>query len=151
MDKETTLKELADAKQAHVKWVKRAKSLIDGFPIEKESIPIESTHCQFGKWFYSEGLKLNVFPNMNSLGIIEDLHKELHIIYSKIFQLYFEKENKSFIGKMFGSKKKISEEEKAKAKEYYSELEVISKKLLNEIARVERRLYAIPLESFKDR
>jgi hypothetical protein len=151
MDRDATLAELSAAKKAHIKWVNRAKSLVEGIPVEKDAIPVDSTECKFGTWFYSEGQKLNAFSNMDCLGIIETLHFQLHDHYMKIFKLYFGEGNRSFFNKLLKMKKKVSIEEKELAKEYFKQLEVISKNLLEEISKLERRLYAVPAETFRDK
>jgi hypothetical protein len=43
MNKAETLEHLHNAKKAHVKWVQRAKALIEGLPVEKEAIPVDCT------------------------------------------------------------------------------------------------------------
>lgn len=150
MDKTATLEQLSAAKKAHIKWVNRAKSLVEGIPVEKDAIPVDSTECQFGSWFYGEGQKLNAMPNMDCLGIVETLHFQLHDIYMKIFKLYFGETNRSFFSKLFKMKKKVSDQEKEMAKEYFAQLQDISKNLLDEIGKLERRLHAISQSSFEE-
>lgn len=151
MDKASTLEQLGAAKKAHIKWVNRAKSLIEGIPVEKDAIPVDSTECQFGSWFYGEGQQLNTFSGMDCLGRIEALHFELHDYYMKIFKVYFGEDRKSFFKKLFNSKKKISDNERQLAREYYTQLESVSKNLLDEIGKLERRLYAMSAEAFADK
>lgn len=151
MDKEDTLLQLGAAKKAHIKWVNRAKSLIEGIPVEKDAIPVDSTECQFGGWFYGEGQKLNAFSNMDCLGNIETLHFQLHDIYMKIFKLYFGEDRRSFFTKLFNKKKKISEQDREVAKDYFSQLDGVSKQLLAEIGKLERRMYAMTAESFENK
>jgi len=151
MDKETTLSELSAAKKAHIKWVNRAKTLIEGFPVEKEAIPVDSTECQFGTWFYGDGQRLYAFSGMDCLEAIESLHFQLHDTYFRIFSLYFGEDKRSFFSKLLNRKKKISDSDKAVARGYFSELEEISKKLLGEIGRLERRLNAMSIEAFESK
>jgi hypothetical protein len=149
MNKTVVLEHLRAAKAAHIKWVQKAKLLISGLPIKEDAIPVDSTECKFGKWFYGEGQKLNAMPN-NSLDCmtkIETLHFELHDIYLKIFKIYFNKPQKGFMSKVFGNKKKeLSADELSDAKQHYDDMESISRELLDEIGRLERRLLAIPEE-----
>ncbi len=150
MDKEATLEQLSAAKKAHIKWVNRAKSLVEGLPVEKDAIPVDSTDCQFGTWFYGEGQKLNAMPNMECLGVIESLHFQLHDTYMKIFKLYFGETNRSFFSKLFKMKKKVTDQEKEMAREYFEHLQQISKQLLDEIGKLERRLYAMASSAFEE-
>jgi hypothetical protein len=149
MNKEETLEQLSAAKKAHIKWVNRAKSLVEGIPVEKDAIPVDSTECRFGQWFYGEGQKLNAMSNMDCLGKIETLHFSLHDIYMKIFKLYFGEVNRSFFSKIFKTQTKVSDRDKDIARDYFVQLEQVSKELLEEIGKLERRLYATAATSFE--
>lgn len=150
MKKEDVLEHLRAAKSAHIKWVQKAKLLINGVEIEQGAIPVDSTECNFGKWFYSDGQILNSLSNnpMECMQNIEKLHFDLHDQYLKIFNIYFSKEKQTgFFAKLFGFKRKeISKAEHELAETYYRGMEDISKQLLDEINRLERRLIAIPEE-----
>ncbi|MDO9207213.1 MAG: CZB domain-containing protein [Sulfuricurvum sp.] len=148
MDKAVTLQLLGEAKKAHVRWVQRAKLLIEGLPIDESAIPLSCTDCVFGMWFYGEGQKLNALGNMGCLADIEKSHFVLHDQYTKIFKIYFADNDRSFFSKIFSSKKKISEQEKEMAKEHFVKLQAASEEVLEQIGRLERRLYAIPQSSF---
>jgi hypothetical protein len=148
MDKEDILLQLNAAKQAHLGWVKRAKSLIEGVPVEKNQIPVECTACAFGQWFYSDAQGLKAIPGMDILKVIEEEHTSLHNMYAKIFTIYFTSEELSFLSKLFGKKKKIPQADQEMAVEYFTELQAISVKLLAAIDKLERRISALPLSSF---
>jgi mevalonate kinase len=154
MEKEEVIEHLRAAKAAHIKWVQKAKLLINGVDIEEDAIPIDSTECNFGKWFYSDGQVLNSLSNnpMECMQSIEDLHFSLHDKYLQIFNIYFSQEKKpGFFAKLFGIKRKkeLSVEEVENSKNYYREMETISKALLDEINRLERRLVAVSEEKIK--
>jgi len=145
MQKELILNQLRAAKAAHISWVQKAKLLIEGIEIDKSAIPINSTECKFGKWFYHDAQKLNGLRNngLECMDNIELYHTKLHDAYLKIFKLYYLVENKGFFSKLFTGKKKITEETIALGREYFEELDYISKDLLSEISRLERRVIAI--------
>lgn len=147
MDKSITLELLGIAKRDHIKWVQRAKLLIEGLPIDENAIPLGCTDCAFGKWFYAESHKLHALGNMECLGDIEKAHFVLHDQYMKIFKIYFT-DDRSFFSKLFHSKKKITEQEKEMAKEQFVKLQNASEEVLDILAKLERRLYAIPQSSF---
>lgn len=154
MEKEEVIEHLRAAKAAHIKWVQKAKLLINGIDINEDAIPIDSTECKFGKWFYSDGQMLNSLSNnpMECMSSIESLHFSLHDKYLQIFNIYFSQEKKAgFFAKLFGIKRKkeLSEEEIENSKKYYEEMEAISKDLLEEINRLERRLVAVSEEKIK--
>ena len=145
MVKEDILQELREAKAAHTRWVQKAKLLIEGFQIEKDAIPVNATACVFGCWFYGEAQKLNALRNnsMESMAKVEELHMNLHDIYLNIYKIFYSADNKGFFSKLFGKKKKVTEESKKFAKEYFVKLEEISKALIEELNRMERRIIAI--------
>ncbi len=145
MNKADILGHLRAAKAAHINWVQRAKLLISGFDVNEESIPVNSTECKFGKWFYSDGQILNAIRNnpADSMQNIEQLHFQLHDIYLNIFKIYYDTEKKGFFSKLFGSKKKVSESESAMAAQYFEQMEEISKKLIEEINMLEKRISVI--------
>jgi len=154
MEKEEVLEHLRSAKAAHIKWVQKAKLLINGIDIEEDAIPIDATECKFGKWFYEDGQILNSLSNnpMECMKSIEGLHLSLHDKYLEIFNIYFSQEKKAgFFAKLFGIKKKkeLSEEEVEKSTTSYAEMEKISQDLLEEINRLERRLVAVSEEKIQ--
>ena len=147
MKKDNILTELRSAKVAHLKWVQRAKALISNEDISKESIPLDYTECLFGKWFYSDAQELALRPGMDCISQIGIKHTELHEIYFKIFQIYFGEANKSFFSKLLKLKKKVLPAEQNIALEHYEQLEAVSKELLAQIEKLERRVNALE-ESF---
>lgn len=151
MDKNEVLDQLRAAKAAHINWVQRAKILIAGFKVDESAIPVNSTQCQFGKWFYSDAQKLNGIQNnpMECMNSIEQLHFDLHDVYLNIYKIYYETESGGFFSKIFGKKKKISEEDKQQAKEYFTSMEKISKELVAEINKMERRIVATSDKEFE--
>ncbi len=151
MDKTATLEQLAAAKKAHIKWVNRAKSLVEGLPVDKSGIPVDSTECQFGTWFYGEGQKLHAMSNMDCLDVIEKLHFQLHDIYMRIFKIYFGETNRSFFAKLFKMNKKVGEQDKEIARDYFAQMQSVSSSLLEEITKLERRLYAMSVTAFEDK
>lgn len=148
MNKEEVLTHLRSAKAAHIKWVERARLLINGVKIDESSIPVNSTECKFGQWFYTDGQVLNSLSNnpLECMQNIEQLHSKLHGVYMQIFKIYFNDTNKSFFSKFFKTSKKITPEEATEALNYYKELEIISTELLEELNRLERRLVAVSEE-----
>jgi len=145
MDKNKVLSQLRAAKEAHVNWVQKAKMLISGFSIDKDAIPVNSTECRFGQWFYSDAQKLNALQNnpLECMENVERLHFELHDIYLKIFKIYYNMKEPGFFAKLFGLKKKVMESDKKIAAVHFAEMEKISTRLIEEINRMERRILAI--------
>ena len=151
MKKNEVLEQLRAAKAAHINWVQRAKMLIAGFKIGEDSIPVNSTECKFGQWFYSDAQKLNALQNnpLECMSKIEQLHFQLHDIYMNIYKIYYDTEPSGFFSKLFGKKKKISDDSRKLASEYFNSMQEVSNELLQEINRMERRVVAIPEEEFE--
>jgi len=143
------LKSIRSARRAHVIWVDRARSLINGFPVKKEQIPIEVTACEFGKWFYCDGQILLMLFNENADKKLEDKHRELHDVYMKIFKIYFDTSNQSFLSKLLKRPKKISDYEKLMAIEDLQKLEKVSDELISYLNIIEKKMNRIDEESFE--
>lgn len=146
MNKQHALEHLRVAKASHVAWTQRAKMLIKGVDIDKNSIPVSSTECAFGRWFYHDGQKLNGLSNnpMECMTEIEQLHFQLHDVYLNIFNIFYNKPKQGFFSKLFGEKREVSSHEREMAAKYYEELESVSHKLLDQLNRLERRVIALP-------
>jgi len=145
MDKLDILHRLRAAKAAHISWVQRAKLLIEGFTINEAATPINSKECEFGKWFYSDGQRLNEIRNnpIESMQEIERIHFKLHDMYLNIYDIYHDEEEKGFFAKIFHKKKQVSEEDKNLAMKYYEEMDVISQALVKALNLMERRLNVV--------
>ena len=74
---------------------------------------------------------------------IEELHFKLHDVYMHIFKIYYDSEKKGFFSKVFGKKKEVSPEDAAKAKEYFEEMDGISKELVKALNTMERRINVV--------
>jgi hypothetical protein len=144
MKKSKTLEYLRNAKASHVAWVQKAKMLIEGFKISEDAIPVDSTQCAFGKWFYSDAQKLNSISNnpMECMFEIDRLHMKLHDIYMNIYKIYYDVSDQSFLSRLMGKKKKITPDAAKLARTYFEQLEEISHKLVEELNRLERRIHA---------
>ena len=151
MNKNETLEYLRNAKASHVAWVQKAKMLISGFSVVEDAIPVNSTECAFGKWFYCEGQKLNSISNnpMECMDEVDRLHMRLHDIYLNIYKIYYDLGEQSFLSRIMGKKKKITPEAKKLAKTYFEQIEEVSNKLLQELNRLERRIHAIQEREFE--
>ena len=140
MTRSEILQETNKAKIAHKRWVKRADHLISGLPVDKEFIPLEATHCGFGKWLYSQGTQLrNIDATQYIIEEIEEHHDDLHDTYGEIYKLYFiVPENKSFLTKLLTfNSKKVTEKDKEKAKKYFRQLQKSSEELLALLDKLE--------------
>jgi len=133
MKKQEILKELNNAKNAHVLWFANAMALSVGTDPGNSSVPKKHTECTFGKWYYGVGQENN---NIETYRLIENVHKNLHDKYNEIFK-EFEGLNAS------GFFEDINLRSSQKQKDFntsINDLKDISKELLGILSKVELEL-----------
>ena len=147
MNKDQVLENLRDAALTHKQWVGNALALIEGVPLDKNKVPVNSTECKFGHWYYSEGQQLKGFPGFKE---IEKAHDKLHRTYMEIFAILFGKENEpSFFSKLIGSSHKILADNREVALEKYHTLEEQSKMIINQLEKLEKVITAMGDKQFE--
>ena len=137
------LQHIHNAKKAHLHWVKRARHLVEGLPINKDFIPLEATSCHFGKWFYTEGMYLkNIESTRKLIQEIEIEHDKLHESYKNIYKIFFIiPEQKSLLQKFFlFNYHSISKNEQEKAKIYFKYLKRTSEELVDTLTHLEEKI-----------
>lgn len=149
MKKNDIVQKIRLARFAHVQWVQRAKSLVDGFPVKEEDIPLTPDSCAFGKWFYSDGQVLLAIFNEKTVKNLENLHNQLHTEYRNIFKIYFDMSDLSFLAKLLTREKKISAKEKRQACIYLESLEKISDELIKSLNIMETKINMADPEMFE--
>lgn len=142
MDKHDVVDTLRSAALAHKKWTANALALIEGVPLDKAQVPVNSTECEFGKWYYSDGQNLRDLPGFKE---IEEMHDGLHKTYMEIFVLLFgEVENKtSFFGRLFGRSHKVANANREAAMKKYHILENRSDTIIKQLVQLERVVMAM--------
>jgi hypothetical protein len=149
LKKQKVLENIRAARLAHVKWIDRARLLVSGGEISESEIPLESTSCDFGHWFYSDGQVLLAIFSAASVKKLESKHKELHQTYMKIFKIYFDTSDQSFFSKLFNRRKEISEREKLMAHEELVYLEEVSDELIAYLNIFEKNLNKVNEKDFE--
>ena len=154
--KASLLQHLFDAKYAHKEWVRKAERLVNGnqpeWVIDKSFIPLESSDCNFGKWFREH---YGLFSRLDKIGRfierIEEHHQQLHETYENIYTIFFVvPQNRSLLHKLLTfNSKKVSQEEQAKAKIYLSYLKRSSKELLEVLDVLEEKIKALEYTELK--
>ena len=148
MEKMDTVHRLREARRAHLRWVSRARGLINGLGLDKESVPLMPTDCVFGDWYYGDGQALSTLP---SFGQIEQPHNELHDLYMRIFKLLFTEEHHSFFEKLFGASHEQEDREKlTEAKHLLVNLDAVSQKIVHLIEDLEGQVLGLTDEKFRD-
>lgn len=147
MNKEEILGQLKIGKAVHIGWLQKAKHIIDNFTINENSIPVTSTECKFGLWFYTDGQRLNSLRNNSpqSMKNVENLHYALHETYQDIYDIYYGGKSTGFFSTKFG-KRKVKDEDIILAQSYYEKMKKITDELIHEFTRIERRITVISNE-----
>ncbi len=144
MNKVQVINEIHEAKRAHISWVSRAQALIMGLPLEQNQVPMHSTDCKFGKWYYGHGQVLHALPAFKA---IEEPHMQLHETYMKIFKLLFGEQQEaksSFWDKLFGKSATIDNEaNKAEAEELFKVLKGYSDQVVGQLDALEDQLQGV--------
>lgn len=131
---------LSAARLAHLKWVARAEGLLAGLPLDKDQVPVMQTDCEFGKWYFGPGHALNKLASYRAL---EEPHEMLHKVYMQIFNHLYGADDRSMLGKMFGSAKKHKEKQLEEARKLLPSLKGQSEVLLKNIDILERDIQAL--------
>ena len=143
LNQASLLQHICNAKKAHLHWVKRARHLVEGLPVNKDFIPLEATSCHFGKWFYSEGRHLQKLESTSKLiQNIEREHDRLHESYKNIYKIFFiVPEQKSLLQKIFlFNYHSVSNNEQEQAKIYFQYLKRTSEELIDTLTQLEEKI-----------
>jgi hypothetical protein len=141
MNRNDVIVTLREAARAHKQWVTDALALIQGVPLDKEKVPVNSTECSFGKWYYGDGQNLRELQGFKE---IEDSHDKLHRIYMEIFAIIFgEVQGPSFFNRLFGLSHKIAAANREAAMEKFHLLEQHSDTILKQLLFLEKIIMAL--------
>ena len=126
------------AKTSHMKWLSDVQILIRLGNIHQAnaSIPVNYTSCDFGKWYYGEGQKLNEYSEYTD---IEEIHQLVHDTYLQIYSLY----KKPIEGSLFNSAKKQKAEREEKARKLDIILKQYSKLLFELLQTLEKKVKSL--------
>jgi len=148
MEAHNLIETLRSAKSAHIGWVRRAHSLIEGKRVDKEKIPITPGNCAFGQWYYGDGRKLS---DLKTYKEVEQPHIRLHAIYEDIFNLLFSEQKGSFFSRLIGRRDKERQERLALAKQHFQELQKMSDVIILRLDALERDIRILYSPNNRDR
>jgi len=77
--------DLSSAKAAHLNWKTRLRAFLDGEATLSRDEAVSHRHCDFGKWYYSDGLKH--FGQLQGIKDVENPHEELHELIRIVIDL----------------------------------------------------------------
>jgi hypothetical protein len=137
MTKKEILMQLRAAKTAHIQWRSYAQALMAGLPVDQDHVPVVSTTCKFGKWYYGAGQSLS---SLSAYEAIELPHDALHQIYMRIFKILFSEQDRSLFQKLFGTKGQLDKKRQVEAEALMQHLLSVSRTLLDAIALLEQEV-----------
>jgi len=93
---------IRSAKAAHIRWKSFVQISLWGIVTQdsKVDIPIVQTECEFGKWYYGNGMILSMISGYMA---IEEPHEMVRKIYIQIYTL----QKATFKGGFFTSERKF--------------------------------------------
>ena len=118
---------LEQARMSHLRWIANAEALIEGVPLDKESVPLLDTDCAFGQWYYGEGRILRHFQHYNML---QHYHHQVHRIYMDIFTILYGETDKKSILQWLGIQRELHDDKRQKAQALLPQLKNASQELL---------------------
>lgn len=137
----STISKLKKAKTAHIRWRTYAEALVSGHDKVIDQLPVKHTDCEFGNWYYNEGQQ---FTDLEVFKDIGQIHQELHDEFEMIFNLITlgnEKiEEKGFFAKLLGKTVSNNDKNRLKAQDHLSNLNAISKVLVQKLEELEQYL-----------
>ncbi len=77
--------DLSSAKAAHLNWKTRLRAFLDGKATLSRDEAVSHKHCNFGKWYYSEGLQN--FGELQGMIDVEQPHEEIHELIRVVIDL----------------------------------------------------------------
>jgi hypothetical protein len=162
-NKSVMLQNINNAKRAHIAWVKKADKLVNGLDgyqgkkvplnVDKTFIPLNSSACEFGKWFNTYGIQLSRFESIgNFVERIKEHHEALHETYSHIYNIFFvTPERRSLFHKVLTfNSKKVTDTEREKAKIHLEYLKKSSDELLEVLEILQQKIKALDYNELRN-
>jgi hypothetical protein len=146
MSKHDILNHLRDAKSRHLGWVKRVHSLLQGKPVNEGRVAIDPTCCDFGKWYYGEGRHLERVPGYAE---IEQPHRRLHELYSRIREELGEKTHPSLWQRLSGHSSREQQRHHRRATQLFSELQHQSDLIVRHLDAMEKHIKQEPEQALR--
>ena len=142
MTKKQILHAIEHAYEYHTEQMEKVTLLIEGKKV-KNPTPRMKDECEFGKWLYGDASRIKRLLGIQFYNEMEIIHEFWHIQYEKIYNIYYNDEEDGLLTKLFGNRRKLSEEEREEVREYYKELSRATDDLLDALSASTRRIIAL--------
>jgi len=132
MTKRDIIMQIRASKAAHIRWKSHVQITLRGVITNQSEtdLPIVQTECDFGKWYYGDGMALSILSNFAAL---EVPHEMVHEIYIQIYTL----QKAKLSGGFFTSKRKILQKRQEEVVTLTASLNDYSKILVETIHQLE--------------
>lgn len=147
-NKDKSIHYLNQARTAHIRWVNSIKLLVSGIDIAIDTIALNPTDSEFGRWYYHQAMRFSMGNSQLVLEDIESILITLHDKYMKIYSIYSGTKKRSLLGGILGTKQKASEHEIELSLHYYEEIVNLSDKLKQKLRVFESQMMSLGEEKF---
>lgn len=149
MTKKQILHAIEHAYEYHTEQMEKVTLLIEGKKV-KNPTPRMKDECEFGKWLYGDASRIKRLLGIQFYNEMEIIHEFWHIQYEKIYNIYYNDEEDGLLTKLFGNRRKLSEDEREEVRGYYKELSRATDDLLDALSASKRRIIALKEYIFKN-
>ncbi len=149
MTKKQILHAIEHAYEYHVEQMEKVTLLVEGNKV-KNPTPRMKNECDFGKWLYGDASRIKRLLGLQFYKDMELIHEFWHIEYEKIYDLYYRDDEDGLLTKIFGNRRRLSEEEREEVQEYYQALSRATDDLLDALSASKRRILALKEYIFKN-
>lgn len=147
MTKQQMLDAIENAKNVHIKQMKKIESVLDGKKID-DPTALGKMECECGQWFHANEQEIIAILGMQFFERLDKHHEVWHLNYASIYKLLFVEEKKGLFSKVLSS---ITQDSMKidKAKFYYTQLQRDTFELLKTSEAASRRVIALSDAKFK--
>lgn len=132
MTKREIVMQIRSARASHVRWKSYVQIALRGIVTDQTqaSLPIVQTECEFGKWYYGDGMFLTMLSNFQAL---ESPHEMIHEMYIQIYTL----QKAKLHGGFFTNKRKLLRRRKEEISKLIANLNDYSRIILETLHQLE--------------
>lgn len=146
MNKSQIIKILRQAKPDHIEWIKEGYKLVKGLPQDQVRKPADCAACAYGRWYREEGYKLINIPQLKTL---EELHNDIHSIYTALYYITFDRRTKARSTLISGDIELPVDETPFRQKKL-KELEKKTITMIGALATIEQKVDAMQDQDFEN-
>jgi hypothetical protein len=145
MKKREIIMQIRASKSAHVRWKSYVQIALRGIITDQAeaTLPIVQTECDFGKWYYGDGMFLSLLPNFQNL---EHPHEMLHEMYIQIYTL----QKAKLQGGFFTSKRRMLRKRQHEISQLVANLNDYSRIMIETLQQLEIEVLKMTSEEINE-